>query len=188
MRAGLDQIVEFLRLFASPTGARASVLMMTGGLVVLGFLFLVFVFRSTIVGDIAPRANGRRIMARARLPLPAPLAPTRGAPERPSFQSARQLGRSAKPTLDSVFETFLKNGVDARIIQSQATWKRIRVYRCPSCAAELDACESERGLIAGAFETLTSQLAKVEETACVAHGAAYCEFDVRHATLVRVMR
>ena len=35
-------------------------LLMTGGLVILGFLFLALLFRSAIVGDLAPVANAQR--------------------------------------------------------------------------------------------------------------------------------
>lgn len=190
VRAVLDGIVTFLRHFASPTGARGSVLLMTGGLVVLGFLFLAFVFRSAIVGDLAPAANGRAPLPRTRLPgESARLAPPRRQAPARDFRAARQAGRGAPaPTLDAVIETLMDHGSDPRVIDSAATLKRIRFYRCASCTGGQAAdCDRERGLLAGGFEALTGQLAKVEESACVRKGAPYCEFEVKHNALVRLM-
>ncbi|MFA5862336.1 MAG: V4R domain-containing protein [Candidatus Thermoplasmatota archaeon] len=189
VRAILDAVVEFLRHFASPTGARGSVLLMKGGLVVLGFLFLAFVFRSAIVGDLAPTANGRTPLPRSRLPWESLwTTPARGQSVARDFTAARQAGRaSPAPTLDAVIEMVLDQGNDARIIESDATRKRVRFYQCASCGTVGGAdCERERGLLAGGFEALTGCLAKVEETACRRRGAAYCEFEVKHQALVQV--
>ena len=182
VRSVLDALVAFLRTFASPTGARASVLLMTGGLVILGFLFLAFLFRSAIVGDLAPIANAQRPLPRVLLPSgprPGP-GPRPGTPE--EFSGARALARKAHPTLDGIFAFLASQGADARILQNGATRKIVRVY---SSALP---CERVRGLLAGGFEALTGELAKVDEIACRSNGHATCDFDVRHAVLLRAIR
>lgn len=159
---------------------------MSGGLIVLGFLFLAFLFRSAIVGDLAPVANARAPTPRI-LPPPrdtrAPFA-ARAIPLR-AFDAGRSTGRGAEPSLDAAFDHLREQGADARVLQSNAHWKRVRVYRCSSCqqGARAGGCEYERGLLAGAFERITGELAKVHESACVAQGAQHCEFDVRHAAI-----
>lgn len=184
VRAGLDAILELLRNVAQPTGARASVLMMSGGLIVLGFLFLAFLFRSAIVGDLAPVANARAPTPRAALPPRADrVAPARSLP-RGAFHAGRSIGRDAT-RLDAAFDLLRTQGVEARILQSNEHWKLVRLYRCLTCAHEANArgCEFERGLIAGAFEALTGDVVKVHETACRTAGFQHCEFEVRHAVL-----
>lgn len=189
VRDGLSAMVDFLHRYAAPTGARGSVLLMAGGLLVLAFLFTAFIFRSTIVGDLAPVANARRPLPRARLPeertrtaIPAnPVAPS-------AFEAARKLGHETATGLDDTFEQLSAMGVEARIVQSRATWKVVRLYRCATCKDGIPVlgCEHERGLLAGAFERLTGELAKVEEVACVARGSPHCEFEVRHAPMLRL--
>jgi len=189
VRAGLTGLVDFLHRYAAPTGARGSVLLMTGGLVVLGFLFTAFLFRSTIVGDLAPVANARRPLPRAILPGEKRRvdAPTPGVSPVP-FEAARKLGHESGGSLDEAFDALALMGVEARILQSPATGKIVRLYRCASCASGQPpiGCEHERGLLAGAFERVTGDLAKVHERACAAQGAPYCEFEVHHAPLVRL--
>lgn len=184
IRAGLDALLDLLGKFAAPTGERGSVLLMSGGLIVLGFLFLAFLFRSAIVGDLAPVANARAPTPRI-LPPPrdtrAPLA-ARAIPQR-AFDAGRSAGRGAEPALDAAFDHLREQGADARVLQSNAHWKRVRIYRCSSCQHGVRECEYERGLLAGAFERITGELAKVHESACAAQGAAFCEFDVRHAAI-----
>jgi hypothetical protein len=191
VRAALDALVAVLRHFASPTGARGSVLMMMGGLVVLGFLFLAFVFRSAIVGDLAPlSASGRAPLPRARLPGESLRASEGGPAKRGgklhSFRDARTAARrSSAATVDAVMEALVDDGDDARILESDATRKRVRLYACASCDEERPDCDRERGLLAGGFESLTGQLAKVEEVACRRRGDPHCEFEVRHQVMVR---
>lgn len=182
IRAGLDALFDVLGKFAAPTGERGSILLMSGGLIVLGFLFLAFLFRSAIVGDLAPVANARAPTPRI-LPPPrdarAPFA-ARAIPPR-AFDAGRSAGRGAEPSLDAAFAHLREHGADARILQSNASWKRVRVYRCSSCQHGTRECEYERGLLAGAFERVTGELAKVHEATCATRGDAYCEFDVSHA-------
>lgn len=187
VRAGLDALLGVLHKFAAPTGERGSILLMSGGLIVLGFLFLAFLFRSAIVGDLAPVANGRIAAPRALLPPSAsdpPLA--RRAIPSEAFDAGRELGRKGGGVVDRGFEQLRTNGVDARILQSNMHWKHIRLYDCASCAQRESArgCEFERGLLAGMFESMSGDLAKVHETACAARGDAYCEFEIRHARLL----
>jgi hypothetical protein len=191
VRSVLGAVVGFLRDFASPTGSRGSILLMAGGLVVLGFLFLAFLFRSAIVGDLAPVANARAPIPRILLPprpgadtaAPAPAKPRAGA----DFTAGRETGRGAALGIDSVFEVLRAQGSEARILESGALRKRVRIYACASCAAGVSSkrggCDHERGILAGGFESLTGELAKVHETACVAAGADHCEFEVQHAPL-----
>lgn len=193
VRVILDALVDFLHRFASPTGARGSILMMSGGLVVLGFLFLTFTFRSAIVGDLAPVANARAPIPRVHLPptgrvLVSPVqAPLH---DMDAFGDGRILGRKPRSGIDAHFEALEQLGCVLRMTEGGATRKRVRLYRCPSCADGEGAhgCERERGFLAGAFEAMTGQLAKVEEVECASRGAAYCEFEVRHAVLLRVVR
>lgn len=186
VRAGLAAVLDFLHRFAAPTGERGSILLMSGGLIVLGFLFIAFLFRSAIVGDLAPVANGRAPTPRARLPprTDVPLAPTRPLPRDP-FAAGREAGRAAEPALDLALDKLQALGADARIIQSSVQWKRVRLYRCLSCqhGASADGCEHERGLLAGAFESLSGDLVKVHETRCHGRGEPFCEFEIRHAPL-----
>ncbi|MEA3201046.1 MAG: hypothetical protein QOE90_2474 [Thermoplasmata archaeon] len=190
VRDGLSAMVDFLHRYAAPTGARGSVLLMAGGLLVLTFLFTAFLFRSTIVGDLAPVANARRPLPRARLPGERPRAaagPARATPV--PFDAARKLGHESATGLDEAFDELAGMGVEARIVQSRATQKLVRLYACASCAqggAGISGCEHERGLVAGVFERLSGELAKVEEVACAARGAPHCEFEVRHAPLLRI--
>lgn len=186
VRAGLGAVLDFLHRFAAPTGTRGSVLLMSGGLIVLGFLLLALLFRSAIVGDLAPVANGRAPTPRALLP-PRPdlaAAPARALPRTP-FETGRAAARESEPTLDAAFDTVRAHGADARIVRSGARWKHVRVYRCLTCAHDAGGrgCEHERGLLAGAFEALSGDVVKVHETACRAQGAEFCEFDVRHSPL-----
>lgn len=190
VRKVLDAIVSFLSDFAAPTGARGSILLMAGGLVVLGFLFLAFVFRSAIVGDLAPVAN-------ARAPIPRVLLPPRGVdavavPRGEAvgdFSAGRREGRGVEQGLDGVFDLLRAQGSDARILESGAMRKRVRLYRCASCVAGVQrkgrGCEHERGILAGGFETLTGELAKVHETTCAGAGGEWCEFEVQHAPMRR---
>lgn len=193
VRALLDVLVELLRRFASPTGARASILLMTGGLVVLGFLFLTFTFRSAIVGDVAPVANARAPIPRSKVPPTGRPAVARvAAPvlDSHAFSDGRILGRKDRRDVDAHLDALAQLGADPRVIESGATRKLVRLYRCGSCAAGDGAggCERERGFLAGAFEAITGQLAKVDEVQCASRGGAYCEFEVRHAVVLRVMR
>lgn len=181
VRVVLDAMVAFLRGFASPTGARGSVLLMTGGLVVLGFLFLAFLFRSAIVGDLAPIANANRPLARALLPPRWSPGAAPAAASGDEFSRARALARKAHPTLDGVFALLAKEGAQVRVMQSGATRKLVRVY------ASALPCERVRGLLAGGFESLTGELAKVDEVHCRAMGSSCCEFDVRHAVVLRMI-
>ena len=196
VREVLGALVDFLRDFAAPTGARGSILLMAGGLVVLGFLFLAFVFRSAIVGDLAPVAN-------ARAPIPRVLLPPRAgggettfvraaAVPASGFRSGREQGRGQAVEaplegVDGVFELLRAQGAEARILESSATRKRVRLYRCASCASGVatrgGGCQHERGILAGGFEALTGELAKVHERACAGAGAPHCEFEVLHAPL-----
>lgn len=189
VRSVLDAFVGFLHRFAAPTGARGSVLLMTGGLIILAFLLLALLFRSAIVGDLAPSSNGRVPSPRALMPPRAP----RGPPSTPlspgGFAAGRATGASlGAVTLDVAFESMRLHGADARILQSGETWKRVRLYRCLTCqhGAHARGCEHERGLLAGAFEAITGELAKVHETACSTQGVAFCEFEIRHAPLAEV--
>lgn len=188
IRAGLDALLDVLHKFAAPTGERGSVLLMSGGLIVLGFLFLAFLFRSAIVGDLAPVANARLPAPRVVLPPTSPPLVQLELPPRP-FESGREAGRAASPVVDRAFEHVAKHGADARIVQSSANWKRVRVYGCTTCASKRGrrGCEYERGLLAGAFEALTGDLAKVHEIACASRGDPHCEFEVRHAALPEVV-
>lgn len=193
VRAVLEFVVEFLRRFASPTGARGSILLMTGGLVVLGFLFLAFTFRSAIVGDLAPIANARAPLSRVKDPPTGRVqVNTHPAPIRDgdAFGDGRILGRKPRVDLDEALEALARLGSEARILENGATRKRIRLYRCASCASGAGAhgCERERGFLAGTFEESTGQLAKVDEVACASRGAPHCEFEVRHAVVLRVKR
>lgn len=152
---------------------------MTGGLIVLGSLFLSFVFRSAIVGDLASAALARPPTQRAMLPgtTTAPSALVR------DFEAARERGRAAPARLDDALDHVRTQGVDARIVGSSAERKHVRVYGCASCARgenELG-CDHERGLLAGAFEAIGAELARVHETVCQRDGDAYCEFEVKHA-------
>lgn len=192
VRSMLEAVLDFLRRFASPTGARGSILLMTGGLVVLGFLFLVFTFRSAVVGDLAPSANGRAPLPRVKEPPTGRVAVgTRAAPvaDADAFPDGRLLGRKPRRDLDEALDALCALGSEARVLESGATRKRVRLYRCASCASGEGAhgCERERGFLAGAFEAITGQLAKVEEVACASRGHPYCEFEVRHAVVLRVM-
>lgn len=189
VRNALGALVDFLHRFAAPTGTRGSVLLMTGGLIILGFLFLAFLFRSAIVGDLAPVANGRLASPRALLPatdVPT-LAHVRAIPPAP-FESGREIGRQARAGVDTAFDLLRRNGVEGRILRSNMHWKSIRLYACASCAqgANAHGCEFERGLLAGAFERMSGDLCKVHETACVARGDPFCELEVRHAPLIEV--
>ncbi|HET6403659.1 MAG TPA: 4-vinyl reductase [Candidatus Thermoplasmatota archaeon] len=181
-------MLDLLDKFAAPTGERGSILLMSGGLIVLGFLFLAFLFRSAIVGDLAPVANARLPTPRAMLPPVAAHVVAPRAIPRDAFEQGRETGRKASPIVDKAFDHLRAHGLDARILQSNMHWKHVRVYACASCAAGASArgCEFERGLLAGAFEAMTGDLAKVHETACVARGDAHCEYEVRHAPLLEV--
>lgn len=187
VRSLLDAVVDFLRRFAAPTGARGSLLLMWGGLIILGFLFLTFLFRSAIVGDLAPVANGRTPVPRVLLPGRASPSGASAAPPpaRAGFAWGRREGRNLGATLDEALEGLRVQGIDARILTTHVDDKRIRLYRCASCASARRDCEAERGLLAGAFERVTGQVAKVDEVVCARAGAPYCEFLVRHAPLVR---
>lgn len=186
VRKGFDVLVDFLHRFAAPTGTRGSVLLMTGGLIILGFLLLALLFRSAIVGDLAPAANGRAPTRRALLPpADARSSPTHALPAG-GFEAGRSAGAKLDDgTLDAAFDLLRERGADARILQTRERWKRIRIYRCLSCdrGASARGCEHERGLIVGAFEALSGNLAKAHEVSCRASGAPYCEFDVSHAPL-----
>lgn len=189
VRAGLDAFLDLLHKFAAPTGERGSILLMSGGLIVLGFLFLAFLFRSAIVGDLAPVANARIAAPRALLPETAAATLRSARPIPPdAFGAGRAIGSSARTPIDSAFDHFRKAGVDARMIRSNMHWKQVRIYACASCAQGTNGagCEFERGLLAGAFESMAGDLCKVHETACVARGDPHCEFEVRHAPLPEV--
>lgn len=186
VRAFLEGLVDFLHRFASPTGARGSILLMSGGLIVLGFLFLALLFRSAVVGDLAPVANARAPIPRVHLPGRAPPPKRAIAPPPPGargFDAARAAGASAGSTLDEALDALRSAGLDARVVQSHASWKRLRLYRCGSCDAQAGDCERERGLLAGVFEGLTGQPVQVEEGSCRGAGFPACEFDVRHGAL-----
>lgn len=187
VRAGLGFLLDALHKVAAPTGARGSVLLMAGGLIVLGFLLLALLFRSAIVGDLAPVANGRAPTPRALLPPraeSASAAPARALPRAP-FDAGRASARDVDGALDDALDLLRAQGADVRILQSGDRWKRVRVYRCLTCQhrASAGGCEHERGLLAGAFEALSGDLVKVHEVACHGAGAPHCEFDVRHAPL-----
>lgn len=187
MRGALGALLEFLHRFAEPTGTRGSVLLMTGGLIVLGFLFLAFIFRSAIVGDLAPVANARAPVPHAE--LPAARAGARTSASVLPFDEARaRAAAEREPWLDLALDRLQTEGLDAKVLRSTAESKVVRAYACLSCEREargtpFGGCEHERGLLAGAFEALTGDLAKVEEIACRAGGAPHCEFHVRHAPL-----
>ena len=192
VRAALEAIIDFLGRFASPTGARGSILLMTGGLVVLGFLFLVFTFRSAVVGDLAPIANARAPLPRVKDPPSGRVVVAQVAapvPDGDAFGDGRLLGRKPRGNVDEALDALAALGSDARILESDATRKRIRLYRCASCANGDGAhgCERERGFLAGTYEAMTGQLAKVDEVLCASRGDPYCEFEVRHAVLLRVV-
>lgn len=172
----MDAFVGLLRNYAGPTGARGSVLLMSGGLVVLGFLFTVFIFRSAVVGDMAPAAN-RRGPAPAALMPPERPPPVRFASlEADGFAAGRQLGRKAPADLDGALGAMPGHGLGApRILQAGSQWMRVRVY------ASGDArCDVVRGYLAGALERLVGPPAKVDETCCRSRGAEHCEFVIRH--------
>lgn len=190
VRAALEALVEFLKRFAAPTGTRGSVLFMWGGLIIIGFLFLTFLFRSAIVGDLAPVANARTPAPRVLLPGAPPPANAEAIPApsgkrmRDPFDAGRLAGHDAGArTLDAALGAMHALGLDGRIIGSGPERKRFRAYACISCAKGDDTCEFERGLLAGTFETLGGKLAKVEEVACRRRGDAHCEFEIRHAPL-----
>ncbi|HUR69751.1 MAG TPA: V4R domain-containing protein [Candidatus Thermoplasmatota archaeon] len=187
MRAGLNALLDGLHKIAAPTGARGSVLLMTGGLIVLGFLFLAFLFRSAIVGDLAPVANGRAPTRRVSLPGAQPPAHAPPIPPR-AFDAGRNAGRKFEPYLDASFDAMRMQGVDPRVLRTRAGWKIVRMYHCASCERGVAhaGCEYERGLLAGVFEHLSADLAKVHEVACRSRGDAFCEFEVRHAPVVGV--
>lgn len=184
VRAALDALLSALHRVAQPTGARGSVLLMTGGLIVLGFLFMSFLFRSAIVGDLASSAHARAPSPRALMPDARPIARARPLP----FEAAREKGRSSPRALDAALDHVRVEGADARVIRSGVDWKIVRLFSCSSCNAGANGagCEHERGLIAGAFEAVAGDLAKVHEIACVSQGARHCEFEVRHAPIVAV--
>lgn len=187
VRAVLAAVVDALHRVAAPTGARGSVLLMTGGLIVLGFLFLAFVFRSAIVGDLAPVANARAPLPRVRHPAPKEGRASARYPTAEPLAAGRRLGREAPDALDPGLDRLREHGADMRILQSDERRKRVRVYACPSCEAGANAhgCEYERGLLAGLFENLSGELARVHEAECRAHGAEHCEFEVAHTLLGR---
>ena len=191
IRTLLSAMLDVLHKFAAPTGTRGSVLLMAGGLVVLGFLFIAFVFRSAIVGDLAPVANARSPIPRVLLPperaQPLASVPLERATRRgeDAFTTARAAARRAGPGLDAALDQLRGAGFDVRILHSDASSKLLRAYACPSCLQSGDApgCEHERGLLAGAFESATGAHAKVHEVACARAGAAHCEFVVEHGAL-----
>lgn len=194
VRAALEGLIEVLKRFAAPTGARGSVLFMWGGLIIIGFLFITFLFRSAIVGDLAPVANARSPAPRVVLPGNRPPAGARDLllpPQRDrTFERGRAVGRDAGTRLDQALAALHAAGFDVRITLSGPQHKRIRAYRCPDgCGAggSVGSCEYARGLLVGAFEAVTGDVAKVEEIACSGAGAGHCEFDVRHAPLVQVV-
>lgn len=190
VRAALEALIDFLKNFAAPTGARGSVLFMWGGLIIIGFLFLTFLFRSAIVGDLAPIANARAPVPRTLLPgQPAPTSPARvNATRRGGFDMGRAASRDAVGTIDQTLAALSEAGLEVRVLQSRSGWKRLRAYACRSCdTGDADDCEYERGLIAGAFEALSlGAVAKVDEVVCRRAGASHCEFEVEHARLVEV--
>ena len=187
VREATEAVVQVLKRFAAPTGTRGSVLFMQGGLIILGFLFLTFLFRSAIVGDLAPVANGRAPVPRVLLPgRTPPPDPRRARQHAPSFDDGRREGRAAGRTLDEALDALRADGLDLRILESDGQRKRVRLYRCASCSEGLSSCERERGLLAGCFEGVTGELAKVEEALCAREGAPYCEFEIRHGPRVRV--
>lgn len=177
-RAFLDLLVDFLRNYAGPTGARGSILLMAGGLVVLGFLFMIFIFRSAVVGDLASTSNQRgRAPSALMPPRQAPLRIAVGATD--AFGEGRQMARQATGGLDEMLGAMTGLGLGApRILRARAENMHLRVY------AEGDAggatCEQVRGYLVGALESLLGAPVKVDESACRASGAAHCEFMVRH--------
>lgn len=187
-----------LHVVAAPTGTRGSILLMTGGLIVLGFLFLALLFRSSIVGDLAPVANARAPTPRVILPPTLALPPSRALPGRP-FERGRELGREAERRLDAALDHLRAQGADARLLRSGPATKHVRLYACVTCASvegkprpagsprtPPHGCEFERGLLAGAFESLTAELATVQETSCAREGAAHCEFTIHHTPPLEV--
>lgn len=192
VRAALDAMVEFLKRFAAPTGARGSVLFMWGGLIIIGFLFMTFLFRSAIVGDLAPVANGRTPMPRVLLPgMRSSVQPLRLASSADrSFDGGRLAARDGRPRdIDAALGALHASGFDARVVLSGPEHKRVRAYLCPACGegSDLFGCEYARGLLAGAFEAITDEVTKVEEVACRHERAPYCEFIVHHARRIRVV-
>lgn len=148
---------------------------MSGGLVVLGFLFLTFIFRSAIVGDIAATANERAPPPRARLP-PESSPPRLRYAEADPFTSARQLGRKAEPDIDGALEAMGPLGLgEPRLLQVGPDWSHVRVY-----AQGAGACDGARGYLVGAFERIAGPPAKADEVACRSRGDKWCEFVVRH--------
>ncbi|HVM44984.1 MAG TPA: V4R domain-containing protein, partial [Candidatus Thermoplasmatota archaeon] len=125
---------------------------------------------------------------RVMLPPASPPVATRHVPRR-GFEAGRQAGREGGRGIDRGFQVLREHGVEARILQSNAHWKIVRLYACATCGATKAkrGCEFERGLLAGAFEGMTNELAKVHEVACMAQGAPHCEFEVRHAPLPEVL-
>jgi hypothetical protein len=148
---------------------------MSGGLVVLGFLFLTFIFRSAIVGDLAPTANERGAPPTARMP---PVEPpyVRVPASHDEFSAARQLARKAPRSLDAALETMGAQGLgEPRILQATAESTRIRVY-----ARGHGGCDAMRGYLVGAFEGLVGAPVKADEVACRRTGEPDCEFLLRH--------
>lgn len=182
VRAGLELLLDALHQIAQPTGTRGSILLMSGGLIVIGFLFLALLFRSAIVGDLAPVANARAPVPRVALPPIGPRRAVATPAHARSFDEGRERGRKVKGPLDVALESLREHGLEVRLLHSGEMVKRVRLYGCGSCG-RASSCEFERGLLAGAFETLTKAPTRIHETRCAMSGAQHCEFEVHHAAM-----
>lgn len=182
VRSALDGLIAALHQVAEPTGSRGSILLMAGGLVVLGFLFVSFLFRSAIVGDLAPSATRRTPNPRAVLP-----GDSRTASARPlEFHAAREAGRALAGPFDAAIDELRRHGMEARILLSDGRSKHVRLYECVSCGADVSGCEHERGLLAGLFEARGGGVVRVHEVSCRRDGGDHCEFEITHASALVV--
>lgn len=150
--------------------------MMSGGLVVLGFLFLIFIFRSAIVGDLAPTAHQRGPPPRAKMPPATPPLVKQAGSGEAAFSGARQLGRKAEPNLDTALNAMPLLGFgDPRILDATPEWMRVRVY-----ANGQPACDAARGYLVGVLERAIGGPVKADEVECRHANTGHCDFVIRH--------
>lgn len=148
---------------------------MSGGLVILGFLFMTFLFRSAVVGDVASEAHRRARTPSVVMPPARPPALSGAATGAP-FDEGRARGRDAPPELDAALAQMPGLGFgDARILQARGEAMHVRIY-----ASGPTACEHVRGYLVGSLERMYGAPVKVDETSCRDHGALHCEFLARH--------
>lgn len=170
--------MEFLRNYAGPTGARGSILLMAGGLVVLGFLFMIFIFRSAVVGDLAPVANQRDRPPAVLMPPEQPPMRIAVRAEDP-FAEGRQMARRTTGGLEEALDGMASFGLgEPRILRARSDWMHVRVYADGDAGGTT--CEHVRGYLVGALERVVGAPVKVDESACRASGAPACEFVARH--------